>query len=100
MRILSTVFTALILVFFLFTSCKKVESPASAPEGQLEKVALSDLSGIPAEYGKLVAVTTHTQYKDWAQLWFEDSVQTIRMVRVQFLSNQIHDQVLVIPRTK
>ena len=100
MRKSKIIFFSLFLVFLFFTNCRKVESPASAPEGLLEKVTLADLTGIPETYGKLRAVTTHTQYKNWAQLWFEDSVQTIRMVRVQFLSNQIHNQVLVIPRTK
>jgi hypothetical protein len=88
------------LVILLFFNCRKIESPTTVSEGQLEKVNLMDLSGIPESYGKLMAVTTHAQYEGWAQLWFEDSVQTIRMVRIQFHSNRIHDQVLVIPRTK
>ena len=100
MRIFITMFFVPILVILLFTNCKKLESPESVPEGNLEKVTLANLTGIPANYGKLMAVTTHAQYEGWAQLWFEDSVQTIRMVRIQFHSNRIHDQVLVIPRTK
>lgn len=100
MRIFTTIFAVLILIFLLFTNCRKVESPGSVPEGQLEKVTLADLTGIPESYGKLMAVTTHAQYEGWAQLWFEDSVRTIRMVRIQFHSNRIHDQVLIIPRTK
>jgi hypothetical protein len=89
-----------ILVILLFLNCRKIESPTVGPEGQLKKVTLMDLNGIPESYGKLMAVTTHAQYEGWAQLWFEDSVQTIRMVRIQFHRNRIHEQVLVIPRMK
>jgi len=99
MRNLTKIFTILILVFLSISNCKKMESPTLVPEGQLVKVTLTDITGISDSYGKLIAVTTHAEYKDWAQLWFEDSLQTIRMVRIQFISNQIHNQVLEIPRT-
>jgi hypothetical protein len=81
----------------LFLGCKKVvtESP---PPGQLEKITLETLDNIPLEYGKLMAVTTHAQYEGWSQLWFVDDSSTIRMVRVQFHFNRIHENVLVIPR--
>ena len=78
-------------------SCRKVQRPLPQP-GQLNKVLLEDFTGIPKEYGNLVSVTAHAQYEGWAQLWFVDSLQTIRMVRVQFHYNRIHENVLVIPR--
>ena len=66
--------------------------------GKLEKIQLTDLSGIPLSYGKLINVTTHAAYEGWSQLWFEDENNIIRMVRVQFHTNRIHEMVLVIPR--
>lgn len=86
-----------ILIFITSIFCKKFEQP-TPPPGQLSKVQLEVLTAIPLEYGKLTAVTAHAQYEGWAQLWFVDSLQTIRMVRVQFHTNRIHEQVLVIPR--
>lgn len=97
MRNFLNVLFSLMLLFLILTNCRKIESPTP---GQLEMVTITDLSSIPEEYGKLIAVTTHAQYEGWAQLWFEDSVQTIRMVRVQFRSKLILEEVLVIPRTK
>ncbi len=90
-------FFPLILILVLGIYCKKFERP-TPPPGQLSKVQLDVLTAIPLEYGKLTAVTAHSQYEGWAQLWFVDSLQTIRMVRIQFHTNRIHEQVLVIPR--
>lgn len=81
---------------FLF-SCKKVATESPAP-GQLEKIAIENLDRIPLEYGKLISVTAHGQYEGWAQLWFVDDSSTIRMVRVEFHNNRLHEHVLVIPR--
>jgi hypothetical protein len=64
----------------------------------LEKIAMENLDKVPLEYGKLISVTTHAQYEGWAQLWFVDDSSTIRMVRVQFHFNRLHENVLVIPR--
>lgn len=88
-----------LIVFLMIVgiSCRKVQRPLPQP-GQLNKVLLEDFTGIPKEYGNLVSVTAHAQYEGWAQLWFVDSLQTIRMVRVQFHYNRIHENVLVIPR--
>jgi hypothetical protein len=93
--LLLLVFIALSILIII--SCRKVQHP-TIPAGKLAKIQLSELTGIPLEYGTLISVTAHAQYEGWAQLWFVDSLQTIRMVRVQFHANQIHDSVLVIPR--
>jgi hypothetical protein len=88
-----------LIVFLMIAgiSCRKVQRPLPQP-GQLNKATLENLTGIPKEYGNLVSVTAHAQYEGWAQLWFVDSLQTIRMVRVQFHYNRIHENVLLIPR--
>ena len=85
------------LTILLIISCRRVYL-VTPPPGKLTKIQLKELNGIPLEYGTLISVTTHAQYEGWAQLWFVDSLQTIRMARVQFHANQIHDSVLVIPR--
>lgn len=87
----------LFISFYLITSCESKVKNLPEP-GKLEKIQLTDLSGIPLEYGKLINVTTHAAYEGWSQLWFEDENQIIRMVRVQFHYNRIHESVLVIPR--
>jgi len=95
MRLLSS---CLILLSLLFFSCGSAGTPDTAVKGALSKVKIDKLEGIPAEYGPLVAVTTHAQYEAWSQLWFVDKQNTIRMVRVQFHDNKVHEKVLVIPR--
>ena len=87
----------LLFSFYLIISCESKVKDLPEP-GKLEKIQLTDLSGIPLEYGKLINVTTHAAYEGWSQLWFEDENQIIRMVRVQFHYNRIHEMVLVIPR--
>ena len=79
------------------TSCERTGEPVPGA-GELLKVELSDMNGIPGDYGELVDVTTHAAYDGWAQLWFEDEEKTIRMVRIQFHDNRVHENVLVIPR--
>ncbi len=94
MRILVSI---LLMLIFIFYSCQRIDqTPAST--GELHKVQLENLKGIPTEYGKLISVTTHASYEGWSQLWFVDDANTIRMVRVQFHTNRIHRDVLVIPR--
>ena len=91
-------FFVLILLFsFIIISCESRIKEMPDP-GKLEKLQLTDLTGIPLEYGKLINVTTHAAYEGWSQLWFEDENNIIRMVRVQFHMNRIHERVLVIPR--
>lgn len=81
----------------ILVSCESKIKELPEP-GKLEKIKLTDLSGIPLEYGKLINVTTHAAYEGWSQLWFEDENNIIRMVRIQFHFNRIHERVLVIPR--
>lgn len=89
---------ALIVSSLIFISSCQPRFPTTPTLGMLEKVELTDLKGIPAEYGELVAVTAHAEYEGWSQLWFVDDNLTIRMVRIQFHVNRINKNVLVIPR--
>ncbi len=57
------------------------------------------LQSIPLEYGQLKAVTMTEQYHGWAQLWFQDDSGTIRMVRVNWATDQMLKKTLTITRT-
>jgi hypothetical protein len=90
------VFLLFILVFLL-CYCQRIDQSLNG-SGSLHKITIENLNGIPLDYGKLISVTTHAQYEGWSQLWFVDSTNTIRMVRVQFHNDIINPDVLVIPR--
>jgi len=79
-------------------SCESLENNSQIQSGSLIEDKMKNLSEIPKEYGELKAVTTHAAYEGWSQLWFIDEKKTIRMVRVQFHENRLHEKVLVIPR--
>ena len=88
-------FLAIIFVISLTLSCQRVTP--STP-GELETVKLSNLKGVPLEYGTLISVTAPAGQSRWAHLWFADKDQTIRMVRIGFADNRVHEKVTVIPR--
>lgn len=87
-----------IICCIFFVGCEPLQQEEASLPGKLEKITLGDLSAIPLSFGELEAVTAHSQYEGWAQLWFVDEQQTVRMVRVEFHTNRIHENVLVIPR--
>jgi hypothetical protein len=96
---MKALYALITLTFFMLTmnACERTSQPVPGA-GELLKVELAELKSIPGDYGDLTAVTTHAAYEGWAQLWFEDEEKTIRMVRVQFHDNRVHEDVLVIPR--
>ncbi len=90
---------SLFLIFsVLCLSCEPIGKRKAKLGTNLKEITLENLKEIPAEFGDLTAVTTHAAYEGWSQLWFIDEQKTIRMVRVQFHENRIHEKILVIPR--
>ncbi|MDH4155762.1 MAG: hypothetical protein OEW00_00600 [candidate division Zixibacteria bacterium] len=81
-----------VIIVIVGISCERTDR-------ELDMTILSDLEGIPMEYGELVAVTTIAKYPEWVQLWFKDEEGTIRMVRIHFEAELIHNDVKVIPRS-
>jgi hypothetical protein len=68
------------LILFLglvISACERTAPPISSRE-------LIDLTSIPASYGNLISVTSIPAYPEWVQLWFQDNVGTIRVLRVDF----------------
>ena len=57
------------------------------------------LQSLPLDYGQLKAVTSTEQFPGWAQLWFQDDAGTIRMVRVNWATDQMLTKTLTITRT-
>ncbi len=86
-------FGVVILSALFFLSCEKITMEPEIIGGKA-------IENIPAEYGSLVAVTTTELYPNWAQLWFQDTAGTVRMVRIQYLKHQMLQDVRVIPRTQ
>lgn len=80
-----------------FVSCQKIEEVRQAKQ-TLEKVPLKFLDAIPIEYGRLVAVTSNSQYPNWAQLWFEKEDKTITVVLINFVEANFVTDVLMVPR--
>jgi len=92
----------IIFLLLIFTSvflfCERIPPNNSFEAGELQKIKLTELNGIPGEFGPLFAVTAHGAYPDWAQLWFVDDQGTIRMVRVNFHEYRINEVTISIPR--
>lgn len=86
----------IILTIPLIFSCQRVDT--ASIKGELTTIKLTDLKSIPLDYGKLIAVTSPSNYPEWAHLWFEDENKTIRMIRVGFADDRLHEKVTVIPR--
>lgn len=90
-RLLVPVLLSVLLLGF-GVSCEKMTTASNDAD------QMAPLSDLPASYGKLISVTSGPLYPGWYQLWFEDSMGTIRIVRVHMVKNLMHKQVKVINR--
>ena len=79
------------------TACRKLSKP-SGEGGKLTSMPLEARNHIPADFGRLVAVTSSDTHQDWAQLWFEKPDQTITIVYVNFISGELLGDARLIPR--
>jgi len=69
------------------------------PTVPLTFAQLESADKIPADYGRLVSVTSSDAFPGWAQLWFEKPDQSIVTVFVDFQHGSVRDKILVIPRS-
>ena len=82
----------------LGVGCEPIDRSSAAPVSIVSE-RLPDPASLPAEYGRLVDVTTTPGYReDFAQLWFVDDEGTIRCVYYHFRDRALDQRVDVIPR--
>ncbi|MFA4948299.1 MAG: hypothetical protein WC674_07315 [Candidatus Krumholzibacteriia bacterium] len=90
-------FLVVVLLLPAFSCARLPEKPAQ--EGvTVGSEQLPALNSIPAEWGKLVSVTTNPAYPGWFQLWFEDETNTVRMATFNFRTKQLDPDAMVLPR--
>ena len=65
-------------------------------QGELKTVEISNLKGIPLEYGSLISATTPNP--NFSLLWFQADDGTVRAVRIGVNNNTVDKNVLVISR--
>jgi hypothetical protein len=68
------------------------------PQGRMALASVALQDSIPADYGRLVAVTSSDAFPGWAQLWFERPDQSIVTVFVDFQNGEVRDKILLMPR--
>jgi hypothetical protein len=68
-------------------------------QGDIELTSFAFAGAIPAEYGRLVGVTSSDTYPGWAQLWFERADSSIVTVFVNYQNGIVRDRILEIPRS-
>lgn len=95
MKRLAWIVPLVVLIAGVMIACEPLDQPSEVSSDLATK-----LETIPAEYGRLVAVTSVPEYPGWFQLWFEDTTGTIRMARIHVTQNQILRDVEVIPRSQ
>ena len=87
-----------VLLAFTAAGCERL--PDGRPNGGvLALKTVAPGATIPAEYGRLVSVTSNSSHPGWAQLWFEREDRSIVTVFVNYQSGGVRDKILVIPRS-
>jgi hypothetical protein len=95
MRIIG--FVGVVLLALGAASCQKLGTDQARAGGlAFQQSGFSD--AIPAEFGKLVAVTSNDARPDIAQLWFEKPDGTTVMVAVNYIDGKLAAKALTIPR--
>jgi hypothetical protein len=79
-------------------SCTRLPEGSSQKGVALVSEPLPSMDSIPAEWGKLVSVTTNPAYPGWFQLWFEDESNTVRMVAFNHQTKHFDATAVVLPR--
>ena len=67
-RLISINLFFLISIFLIF-SCERIPT---SDKGELTSLNLSNLKGVPSEYGSLISVTVPRVQSGWPHLWFHD----------------------------
>ena len=78
--------------------CERTPTDTIVP-GPMQFTEFSYDGAIPADYGRLVAVTSSDAYPGWAQLWFERPDSSIVAVFLDYQNGRVRDKVLEVPRS-
>lgn len=91
----------LLLTALLFVSaCEKLPDKSTVDRGDIafEEMVTKDM--IPAEWGRLVAVSNSSDFAHIFQLWFEDEEGAVRVAFYNLRSNEFQAEGRLIPRIK
>jgi hypothetical protein len=66
--------------------------------GELPRQTLPFKDAIPADFGDLVAVTSHAEYPTWSQAWFVRADKSIVVVWINSRTGKMLPEALTIPR--
>lgn len=93
------ILTCLVLVLLVGAAACEKTAPVVKATGPLQISTFVSEGAVPAQYGRLVSVTSSDAYPDWAQLWFERADSSIVTVFVNFQTGAVRDKILEIPRS-
>ncbi len=93
------IISCLVLVLLMGAAACEKTTPVVQPTGPLTMTAFDYQGAIPAEYGRLVSVTSSAAFPGWAQLWFERPDSSLVTVFVNFQTGAVRDRILEIPRS-
>jgi len=79
-------------------SCTRLPESPTQKGATVASVQPPSSDSIPAEWGKLVSVTSNATYPGWFQLWFEDGTGTVRLVPFDLQTKHFGSDVMVLPR--
>jgi len=97
---LNRVTLCLLVAFFVLInfSCTKLTEEKPVIEGEITVEELPYKDSIPANWGKLISVSSSPDVSRWVQLWFEDESGNIRMVAYNIIQNRMASQARVFRR--
>lgn len=79
-------------------SCSRLPDKSAKEGPTVGSEQLPALDSIPAEWGRLVSVTTSPAFPNWFQLWFENETGTVRMAAFNFRTRQLDPDAMIFAR--
>jgi hypothetical protein len=87
----TVVFSVVILVVVLLSSCTKLPEAEVKVEGRFG-MEMKKLEGtIPSTWGNVISVSSIGQFPGWVQLWFQDATGNVYMIPYHVESNVFHE---------
>ena len=97
---LSRIILCLLIGFLVLInlSCTKLTEEEPVIKGEVNVEELPYKDAIPANWGKLISVSSSPEVAQWVQLWFENEEGQIRMVAYNIIKNRLSTQARVFHR--